>query len=56
MSDIEATTIINKIRGCHYDQNCSMNCENCPCNFSENELHEALGRATQALKERNKEA
>lgn len=55
MSDLEAITVINHIRGCRYDERCSMECENCPCNYTDEELHEALGRATNALKERGKE-
>lgn len=55
MTDLMAVSVIQKIRGCHYDENCNMKCESCPCNFSVEELHEALGRATEALRERNKE-
>jgi len=55
MSDIEAINIINKIRGCRYDEGCKLQCENCPCNYTNEQLHEALSRATKALTERNQE-
>lgn len=50
MSNEEAVSIINKIRGCRYDDVCKMNCQNCPCNYTDEELHEALAMATKALK------
>lgn len=55
MSDLEAAKIINKIRACRYDEKCSFECENCPCNYTDEELHEALGRGAEALRERCKE-
>ena len=55
MSDVEAIKVINKIRGCRYDEKCKMECDKCPCNYTDEELHEALGRATECLKERGKE-
>lgn len=55
MSDVEAIKVINKIRACRYDENCKFECEKCPCNYTDEELHEALGRATRVLEERSKE-
>ena len=55
MSDLEAVKVINRIRGCRYDEKCKMECEKCPCQYTDEKLHEALGRATEALRERNKE-
>lgn len=54
MSDLEAIKVINKIRACHYDEKCKMECDKCPCNFTVEELHEALGRATRCMEERVK--
>lgn len=54
-TDAEAVKILNKIRACRYDEKCKMECEKCPCNYSDEELHEAIARATQALKERRKD-
>ena len=54
MSDIEAVSVIQKIRGCHYDDKCKMECEKCPCNFTVEQLHEVLQRAAEALRERGK--
>ena len=55
MSDLEAVKVINRIRGCRYDEGCKMECQKCPCNYTDEELHEALGRAAECLKERCKE-
>ena len=55
MSDLEAVKVINRIRGCRYDEGCKMECEKCPCNYTDEELHEALGRAAESLRERCKE-
>ena len=55
MSDLEAVKVINKIRCCRYDEVCKFECEKCPCHYTDEELHEALGRATESLKERGKE-
>lgn len=52
MQDLEAVRIINKIRGCRYTANCSMNCQNCPSNYSDEELHEALKIANDCINER----
>ena len=52
MQDLEAVRIINKIRGCRYTVNCSMNCQNCPSNYSDEELHEALKIANDCINER----
>lgn len=49
MSDVEAIKVINKIRGCRYDEKCKMECEKCPCNYTDEELHEALGIATKYI-------
>lgn len=53
MSDSEAIKVINRIRGCRYDERCKMECEKCPCNYTDEELHEALGRATKSLNDTN---
>ena len=49
MSNTEAIHVICKIRACRYSEHCEMNCENCPSNYSDEELHEALGLAAKAL-------
>lgn len=49
MTDSEAIKVINRIRGCFYTRECGMQCESCPSNFTEEELHEALGIATKYI-------
>ena len=55
MSDLEAVKVINKIRACRYDEVCKFECDKCPCNYTDEELHEALGIAAECLRERGKE-
>ena len=55
MSDLEAVKVINKIRCCRYDEVCKFECDKCPCNYTDAELHEALSRAAECLRERGKE-
>lgn len=53
MTDEEAVKVINRIRACRYDEKCKFECEKCPCNYTDEELHEALRRGSEALKERS---
>ena len=49
MSYQEAIEVMCKIRACRYSENCKMNCDECSCNYSDEELLEALGLAQKVL-------
>lgn len=49
MSNVEAIEVICRIRACRNSKNCQMNCDECLCNYTDEELHEALGLAQRVL-------
>lgn len=49
MSNQEAIGVMCRIRACRYSEHCEMNCEECPCNYTDEELHEALGMAQKIM-------
>ncbi len=50
MSNQEAIEVMMNIAECHTRKKCDLECENCPCNFSDDELQEALELGAKALK------
>lgn len=50
MSNEEAIEVMMNIAECHTRKKCDLECENCPCNFSDDELQEALDIGARALK------
>lgn len=50
MSNEEAINVILNIRECNCNRNCDMECQNCSCNYSNEELQDALALATKVMK------
>ena len=50
MSNEEAIEVIENIMECHTRKNCNMECDSCHCNYSDDELQEALDIGARALK------
>lgn len=55
MSDLKAAGVFDRVRNCRNKHNCDMNCENCPCDYTTEELNQACMVAIEALVERGKE-
>lgn len=50
MSGTEALKIIDKLRACHFCDDCKLNCQDCIYNYTEEELQEALSIASNAIR------
>ena len=50
MSNEEAIDVIENIMECHTRKNCNMECDSCHCNYSDDDLQEALDIGARALK------
>ena len=55
MQDLEAAAILDKVRNCFNKERCDMKCEECPSNYTLEELNHACMVAIEALVERGKE-
>lgn len=59
MSKIEeyekAKSSISRILGCRWHTDCSMSCETCPSNYSDEEFNDSLMMALSLIREKERE-
>lgn len=59
MSKIEeyekAKSSISRILGCRWHPDCTLNCESCPSNYTEDEFNDSLMLALSLIREKEKE-
>lgn len=49
MSNLEAISVLCRMMACRLDNRCQLNCENCPSNYSEEEMMDALFISKKAI-------